>query len=160
MFVYASWDLDDVHDDLGGVQGFAAVVESGEGLAYHERWTGRDRMFLKNARMCRRAGLAGVLVLLVFCPSALASTSVYVANAGANTVSQFTVAANGTLSPKTPATVATGTGPAVALSADGKSAYVTNIERHGVAVHGRGERDAVAKTPATVATATPRSGSR
>ncbi len=153
-------------------------------------------MFSRSARVWRRAALAWVLAPLAFCPAAFASSSAYVTNIGGGTVSQFTVAANGTLSPKTPATVATGTGPdgvalsadgksayvtnsgggtvsqftvaangtlspktpatvatgsdpnAVALSADGKSAYVTNEQReHGFAVHGRGERDAVAQDP-------------
>ena len=37
MFVFASWDMDGVHD-MGGMHGFGAVVESGGELAYHERW--------------------------------------------------------------------------------------------------------------------------
>ena len=111
-------------------------------------------MFSKSAKVWRRAALAWVLAVLGFCPAAFASSSAYVANDGSNTVSQYTVAANGTLSPKTPATVATGSGPdAVALSADGKSAYVTNsgsntVSQYTVAANGT----LSPKTPATVAT--------
>ena len=86
--------------------------------------------------------------------------SAYVTNHDSNTVSQFTVAANGTLSPKTPATVATGSDPfGVALSADGKSAYVTNsngntVSQFTVAANGT----LSPKTPATVATGTDPAG--
>lgn len=57
--------------------------------------------------------------------------SAYVTNTGPgqgmSTVSQYTIAADGTLSPKTPATVATGQNPAdIALNPDGKTAYVLN----------------------------------
>jgi trimeric autotransporter adhesin len=59
-------------------------------------------------------------------------TSVYVANstndATGNSISQYTRAADGTLTPKSPATVAAGaTGTdAIVLSSDGYSAYATN----------------------------------
>jgi DNA-binding beta-propeller fold protein YncE len=80
--------------------------------------------------------------------------SAYVTNINGGTVSQYTVAANGALSPKTPATVATGSSPfAVAVSADGKSAYVANdggntVSQFTVAANGT----LSPKTPATVAT--------
>jgi 6-phosphogluconolactonase (cycloisomerase 2 family) len=59
-------------------------------------------------------------------------TSVYVANstndATGNSISQYTRAANGTLTPKSPATVAAGAvgTDAIVLSSDGHSAYATN----------------------------------
>jgi len=60
--------------------------------------------------------------------------SVYVADSndsfpGPASISQYDVGANGTLSPKSPPTVAAGTTPtALALSPDGKSAYVSNLD--------------------------------
>jgi YVTN family beta-propeller protein len=65
--------------------------------------------------------------------------SAYVANggdpfAGGGSVSQYTIRSDGSLSPKIPSTVSAGTSPyGVAVSADGKSVYVTD---HG----GRGAR--------------------
>ena len=55
-------------------------------------------------------------------------TTAHVANQAANTISQYNLdASTGTLSPLTPATVATSSYVVwVALSPDGKSAYVTN----------------------------------
>ncbi|MCB1997505.1 MAG: YncE family protein, partial [Rhodoferax sp.] len=54
-------------------------------------------------------------------------TAAYVVNLGSNTVSQFTVAADGNLSPMTPATVATGNDPSgIALDPLGRYAYVAN----------------------------------
>jgi pimeloyl-ACP methyl ester carboxylesterase len=81
-------------------------------------------------------------------------SSAYVANESSGTVSQFTVAANGTLSPKTPASVATGNGPfGVALSADGKSAYVINSNSNTVSQFTVAANGALSpKTPANVAT--------
>ena len=87
--------------------------------------------------------------------------SVYVTNAGRNTVSQYTVdPSTGALSPKVPATVATGpsqTGPAgVAVTPDGKSAYVTNASGNTVAQFTIDLVSGVLspKTPATLATGT------
>lgn len=54
-------------------------------------------------------------------------TSVYVANGGDDTVSEYDVAADGELSLKSPATVRTGKEPiAIAVNPDGKSVYVAN----------------------------------
>ena len=114
---------------------------------------------LAGPKVRRRIGLVLVVSvvasLLAFCPAAFASLSTYVTNEGSNTVSQYTVAADGTLSPKSPATVAAGSGPiAVALSPDGTSAYVANAEggvsQYTVAANGT----LSPKTPATVATGT------
>ena len=53
--------------------------------------------------------------------------SVYVANYGGGSVSQYDVAAGGVLQPKSPPTAPAGRSPiAVAVSPDGKSVYVTN----------------------------------
>ena len=52
---------------------------------------------------------------------------VYVANSGSDDVSQFAIGAGGLLSSLTPATVASGSNlGGVAVTPDGKSAYVTN----------------------------------
>jgi 6-phosphogluconolactonase (cycloisomerase 2 family) len=85
---------------------------------------------LPSGKACWRAGLAAGVALFAFCPTALAakaSTAAYVVDNSDNTIIQYTVGANGTLAPDTPATVATGLSPtSLALSADGKSAYVAN----------------------------------
>ena len=54
--------------------------------------------------------------------------NVYVTNLFDDAVSQYDVGAGGALAAKTPATAATGDGPAgVAVSLDGRSVYVTNV---------------------------------
>jgi DNA-binding beta-propeller fold protein YncE len=54
--------------------------------------------------------------------------SVYVTNGGNDSVSQYTVSAAGRLSPKSPATAATGANPiGVAVTPDGQSVYVANF---------------------------------
>jgi 6-phosphogluconolactonase len=91
--------------------------------------------------------------------------SVYVTNLGngsGNTLSQYNVdPLTGTLSPKTPATVATGLGPyGVAVTPDDKSAYVTNIgDQVGLLGNALAQYNVdpltgtlSTKTPATVAT--------
>src|SRR6185295_13642097 len=68
------------------------------------------------------------------------STSAYVVDQGTavpgsgRTVSQYTIdASTGALSPKTPATVGAGSGPAyVAVTPDARSAYVTNVASNNV----------------------------
>jgi DNA-binding beta-propeller fold protein YncE len=84
--------------------------------------------------------------------------SVYVTNyiypfIDTSTVSQYDVGAGGALSPKTPATVATGDGAsAVAVSPDGQSVYVTNGLDGSVSQYDVGAGGALSpKTPATVA---------
>ncbi len=80
--------------------------------------------------------------------------SVYVTNSSDSSISQYTIATNGTLSPKSPATVSAGLGNgpgAVAVSPDGHSAYVTNgntdqISQYTVAADGT----LSPKTPFTV----------
>jgi DNA-binding beta-propeller fold protein YncE len=88
--------------------------------------------------------------------------SVYVANSGNDTaiysVSQYDVGAGGALSPKSPATVATGVDPrGVAVSPDGGSAYVANfianVNGGSVSQYDVGAGGALSpKSPATVAT--------
>ena len=54
---------------------------------------------------------------------------VYVTNEGDDSISQYDIGTNGAVTPKTPATVATGIRPfTVAVSPDGDSAYVTAVE--------------------------------
>ena len=80
--------------------------------------------------------------------------SVYVTNSNDNTVSQYDVGAGGALSPKSPATVATGVAPqGVAVSPDGGSVYVANESRDTVSQFDVGAGGALSpKSPATVAT--------
>ena len=72
----------------------------------------------------------------------------------AHTVSQYDVGAGGALSPKSPATVATGAGPrGVAVSPDGRSVYVANSGSDSVSQYDVGAGGALSpKSPATVAT--------
>lgn len=70
------------------------------------------------------------------------ATAAYVVNLGSNTVSQFHVAADGNLSPMTPATVATGSDPSgMALDPLGRFAYVANddgtVSQFTIAADGR-----------------------
>jgi 6-phosphogluconolactonase (cycloisomerase 2 family) len=109
--------------------------------------------------------LATGMALCAFCPAALAakpSTAAYVVDSNNNTVLQYSVAANGTLTADTPDTVATGLGPvSLVLSPNGKSAYVANqlasettpsdqgtVSQYDVAANGT----LTPKTPATVYT--------
>lgn len=67
---------------------------------------------------------AAVASIVVSCETAM---HVYAANNSGNTISQYTVGSDGSLSPMTPATVATGNGPVgVAVDPAGKYLYVTN----------------------------------
>jgi hypothetical protein len=86
------------------------------------------------------------------CQTALTTSTATVTGAGtyqsaafaANTVGTYRwIAPAGRLSPMTPATVAAGNIPAaIALSVDGKHAYVTNLnDKHGLAVRDRGGID-------------------
>ncbi|MGH2964620.1 MAG: beta-propeller fold lactonase family protein [Solirubrobacterales bacterium] len=83
--------------------------------------------------------------------------SVFVANTGVpdpGSVSQFNVGAGGKLSPKSPAKVTTGGQDAegIALSPDGKSAYVTNTSSDNIAQFDIGAGGKLSqKSPATVA---------
>jgi DNA-binding beta-propeller fold protein YncE len=80
----------------------------------------------------RTFGLAlwlALAALVVLPAGARAAGAVYVVNFGDSTVSQFTIGAEGELTPLTPATVATAGSRAaafeVAVTPDGRSAYVT-----------------------------------
>jgi len=90
-------------------------------------------------------------------PDAVAVTpdgqNAYVVDYGADTVSQYTVFADGSLNPKFPAAVATGSFPAaIAVSPDGKSVYVANSDQTGtVSQYDIGAGGVLSpKTPATV----------
>lgn len=91
-------------------------------------------------------------------PSSIAvtpdGTSVYVANSSNDTVSQYDVAANGTLTPKTPATIRTGRAPlGIAVNPDGKSVYVVDSHDDTVSQYDIGPGGVLSPTiPATVAT--------
>ncbi len=60
----------------------------------------------------------------------------YVANAGSNSVSQYTIGTSGALTPMTLATVATGTSPhSVIVDPSGKFAYVANYNSNNVSAY-------------------------
>ena len=79
--------------------------------------------------------------------------SVYVANQGDDSISQYDVGANGALSPKSPPTVATGDTPILpSVSPDGHSVYVANQADDTVSQFDVGADGALSpKSPATVA---------
>jgi DNA-binding beta-propeller fold protein YncE len=104
-------------------------------------------------------GLIGLLLaftalIAVNTESASAAQSVYATNAGGPTISQFDIGAGGLLSPKSPATVATGGFPAafsIVASPDGRSVYVANNVGHTISQYTVGLGGVlVPKTPATV----------
>src|SRR5437899_2852089 len=103
----------------------------------------------------RRCALGAiVLVCCVLPASAAAAGSVYSANIIENTVSQFGVFPNGALTPLTPASVGAGVGPTgIAISPDGKSAYVSNSGESTVSQYDINPATGAlsAKTPASVA---------
>ncbi|MDQ6777550.1 MAG: lactonase family protein, partial [Actinomycetota bacterium] len=111
------------------------------------------------------AGRPALWVALLAClalpASAAAAGSAYVTNGQSADVSQYAIGAGGMLSSLTPATVATGGSPSgVAVSPDGKSAYVANSNGSTVSQF---TIDPVSgaltpKTPATVATGLSPSG--
>jgi DNA-binding beta-propeller fold protein YncE len=76
------------------------------------------------------AGLAGMAIVVLSVPASASAYSVYVANTGSESISQFTAdSTTGLLTPKSPATVATGAGTfpnEIALTPDGKNLYVTS----------------------------------
>lgn len=76
---------------------------------------------------------------------------VYVANFSSNDVSQYTVGANGSLTPMTTATVVAGTGPvSITIDPSGKYAYVVNQTSATVSQYSIGTTGAL--TPMTAAT--------
>ena len=107
-------------------------------------WDSRNSAGLARIRLARltagcselpsrgvRFARALALVVLMMCASlpasAFASGSVYVGNQGSANVSQHGIGAGGGLSPYSPATVAAGEAASdVAVTPDGRSAYVTN----------------------------------
>ena len=99
------------------------------------------------------APVAG-LVALALAPAAAAAPSVYVTDNNSSDVSQFSVAANGALSLDVPGSAATGAHPQeIALSPDGRSAYVTDdggVSQYDVGLDGT----LTAKSPASVSAGT------
>lgn len=98
---------------------------------------------------------AGLFVLLACAGSAQAAPYAYVANIdgeGPSNVSQFNVGAGGLLAPLSPPTVGAGSGPdGVALSPDGKSVYVTNLNDNTISQYDVGAGGALSpKSPPTV----------
>jgi 6-phosphogluconolactonase (cycloisomerase 2 family) len=80
--------------------------------------------------------------------------TLYVVDQTASDVSQYAIGDDGSLTPKTPATVATGpTGSApfgIAIASDGRHAYVTNQVAGNIAVFDVGSDGALQPNPATV----------
>src|SRR6266568_5692951 len=80
----------------------------------------------------------------------------YVANANSNTLSQYTIGAQGALTAMSPATVAAGTGPAsVTVDPSGKYAYVANASSNDVSQYTIGATGGLTPMgPATIAAGT------
>jgi 6-phosphogluconolactonase (cycloisomerase 2 family) len=104
-----------------------------------------------------RAALAPCL-LLAGCwlaAAAQAAGTAYVTNQGEDAVGQFAIGAGESLSPLSPATIASGVGPqGVAVTPSGTSVYVTNSGESTVSQYNVNPKTGAlsAKTPATVAT--------
>jgi YVTN family beta-propeller protein len=115
-----------------------------------------EAALMTRRRMKMLLGALCVSAVAALPPAAWAASGAYVANSTSNTVTQFDIAAGGALALKTPATVATGTGPfGIALSPDGRSAYVNNYTANTVSQYDVGAGGLLTpKTPATVATGT------
>ncbi len=97
--------------------------------------------------------LLGVLALNTAPAGAWATGTLYVSDAPAETVSQYAINAAGELSALSPAAVPAGEGPiGLALSPDGKSLYVTNIQGQNVSEYNVDPQTGTLspKTPATV----------
>src|SRR2546429_346516 len=105
----------------------SARSASGSGESLGRRCSLRTRMFAVTLGL-------GVLVLSVLPAAAQAAGNAYVANHVSSTVSEYGIGPTGLLSPLAPATVASGAGPTfgVAVSPDGKSAYVDNTNESSV----------------------------
>ena len=75
----------------------------------------------------------------------------YVANSASNTVSQYTIGADGSLTAMTPATVATGFYPIfITIDPTGKYAYVVNTDSDSISQYTIGANGSLAAmTPAT-----------
>jgi 6-phosphogluconolactonase (cycloisomerase 2 family) len=78
--------------------------------------------------------------------------SVYVTDTGGDTVFQYSVGYDGTLTPKSPATVTAGTSSnAVAVSPDGESVFVANFNSGNLSQYDvRADGALTPKSPATV----------
>jgi 6-phosphogluconolactonase (cycloisomerase 2 family) len=106
------------------------------------------------SRLWRGAGLTAALALFGCSPATALAADLYVANSG-GTVSQFSVAADGALTPLSPATLATGAGSSgIALSPDRRSVYVANLTAGTVSQFSvSADGTLTPKTPASVAAA-------
>jgi DNA-binding beta-propeller fold protein YncE len=114
------------------------------------------RHFHLPSSLSKLSPLAVLAALAVAAAPAQAGPFAYVANSSSNNVSQYDVGAGGALTPKSPATVAAGTGPqGVAVSPNGASVYITNVNSGTVSQYDVGAGGALTpKSPATVATGT------
>jgi DNA-binding beta-propeller fold protein YncE len=103
----------------------------------------------------RLLGLALAALVGAACPAAAAASSVYAVNNGGANISQYDVGPAGVLTAKTPTAVNTGSDPyAIALTPDGRSAYVTAYEDDKVWQYDVGPGGGLTpKSPATVDTA-------
>lgn len=102
-------------------------------------------MPLPSTARAMRLALAVACVPFALAPAAAhAASSVYVTNSGAND-SQYDVGPGGALAPKSSPTVATGTNTiGIALSPDGKSAYITRLTGNAVLEYDIGAGGALA----------------
>jgi DNA-binding beta-propeller fold protein YncE len=103
----------------------------------------------------RRAVLAAAFsVAAAILPAGARASSVYAVANGSATIAQYDIAAGGRLTPKTPTGVAAGTDSYdIAITPDGKSAYVANYDTDSVLQYNIGAGGALSpKTPGSVAT--------
>src|SRR5947207_975321 len=124
-------------------------------LSMGGRVSGRQRRL--SGRLLHLSALVGALAAFaVAAVPAQAGPFTYVTNAGSNDVAQYDAGAGGALALKSPATVATGSGPTgVAVSPNGASVYVANYNSNSVSQYDVGAGGALTpKSPAAVAAGT------
>ncbi len=111
-------------------------------------------MFAGSPRWLRRAALvAAFSVTAAILPAGARASNVYAVANGSATVAQYDIGAGGRLTPKTPTGVAAGSDPYdIAITPDGKSAYVANYDTDRVLQYNIGAGGALSpKNPSSVA---------
>jgi 6-phosphogluconolactonase len=110
----------------------------------------------QNCTVANNTGTVTATVTNIAVTCANVNEYAYVVNNGGNTISQYSVAANGALTPLAPATIATGSSPqSVTVDPTRKFVYVTNLLDNTVSQYVvQGNGTLVPNNPATVATGT------
>lgn len=108
----------------------------------------------QNCTVTNNTGTVTATVTNIAVACANVTEYAYVVNNGSNTISQYSVGANGALTPLAPATIATGSSPqSITVDPTRKFVYVTNLLNNTVSQYVvQGNGTLVPNSPATVAT--------